>query len=207
MTSMSKRWLQEHHSDHYVKQAREDGYICRAAYKLLEMNEQDRFLRAGMTVVDLGSAPGGWSQVAGQQVGPHGQVFALDILPMKPLKGVHFIQGDFTSDAVCEALLTCVNNHPIDLVLSDMAPNITGHKHVDQPRSLLLVELALDFACKVLKPNGTFLAKVFQGAGTDALVQSARQHFQTVKIRKPQSSRARSREFYIFATGFISYNG
>lgn len=204
---MSKRWLHEHHSDHYVKQARGAGYASRAAYKLLELNDKDRFLKSGMTVVDLGAAPGGWSQVANDVVGKGGKVFALDILPMDPITGVTIIQGDFTEDVILEQLLTTIDGQQVDLVISDMAPNISGNKHIDQPRTLHLIELALDCAYKILKPNGVFLAKVFQGAGVDALMKDMQSYFKIVKVRKPKASRARSSEFYIFATGFIGYNG
>lgn len=204
---MSKRWLHEHHTDRYVKQAREAGYASRAAYKLLELNEKDTFLKRGMVVVDLGAAPGGWSQVSAQVVGQSGQVFALDILPMDPIPGVDIIQGDFTEESVLEQLLALINGKLVDLVISDMAPNISGNKHIDQPKSLHLIELALECAYKVLKPGGAFLVKVFQGGGVDTLMKEMKPHFKTVKVRKPQASRARSREFYIFATGFIGYNG
>lgn len=203
----SKRWLNEHHSDEYVKRAREEGYASRAAYKLLELNSKDSFLRPGMTVVDLGAAPGGWSQVAMERIGRNGRVIAVDLLPMEPISGVTIIQGDFTEQQVLDSLLAAVPSGGVDLVMSDMAPNISGNKSVDQPRSVCLVELALDCAYKILNKNGTFLAKIFQGEGVDALLAAMKQHFKVVKIRKPKASRARSSEIYIFATDFIGYNG
>lgn len=202
----SRRWLKEHHSDEYVKRSREEGYASRAAYKLLELNEKDHFIKPGMVVADLGAAPGGWSQVARQLVGKSGKVFALDILPMAPIEGVTFIQGDFTKQQVLDKLLEVVAGQPLDLVISDMAPNISGNKHVDQPRAMHLVELALDCAFNLLKPNGTFLAKVFQGEGVEVLTTLMKQHFKSVKSRKPKASRARSREIYVLATGFMGYN-
>ncbi len=206
MAMSSKRWLQEHHSDQYVKRSREEGYASRAAYKLLELNEKDCFLKRSMTVLDLGAAPGGWSQVAREQVGPGGTVIALDILPMDPIHGVTFIQGDFTQQVVLDKLLEAVRGVQVDLVISDMAPNITGNKTVDQPRSVYLVELALDCAYSILKLNGTFVAKLFQGAGVDELLVGMKRHFRSVKSRKPKASRARSSEVYIVASGFMGYN-
>lgn len=203
----SKRWLNEHHSDEYVKRAREQGYASRAAYKLLELDTKDKFLKPGMTIVDLGAAPGGWSQVAMEKIGRNGRVFGLDLLPMDPIDGVTFIQGDFTEQQVIDNLLAVIGESRVDLVMSDMAPNISGNKSVDQPRSVYLVELALDCAYNLLDKNGTFLAKVFQGEGVDTLCTVMKRHFKTVKIRKPKASRARSSEIYIFATGFIGYNG
>ena len=203
----SKRWLNEHHSDEYVKRAREQGYASRAAYKLIELNSKDKLFKQGMGVVDLGSAPGGWSQVAMEQIGRNGRVVAVDLLPMDPVEGVTFIQGDFTEQQVLDSLLATVGSDGVDLVMSDMAPNISGNKCVDQPRSVYLVELALDCAYNLLNKNGTFLAKVFQGEGVDALLAAMKQYFRVVKIRKPKASRARSSEIYIFATDFIGYNG
>lgn len=205
--SMSKRWLNEHHSDEYVKRAREEGYASRAAYKLLELDDKDHFIKSGMIVVDLGCAPGGWSQVVREKIGRKGQIIGVDLLPMESIEGVTFIQGDFTEQQVLDSLMEVVNGQPVDLVISDMAPNISGNKSVDQPRSVYLVELALDCSYKLLKKNGTFLAKVFQGEGVDAMMADMKQHFKSVKIRKPKASRSRSSEIYIFATGFIGYNG
>lgn len=204
---MSKRWLKEHHTDLYVKRAREAGYASRAAFKLLELNDKDHFLKPGMTVVDLGAAPGGWSQVAADIVGPKGKVVALDILPMDPIDGVTFIRGDFTEMQVLDSLMTALDDQPVDLVISDMAPNLSGNRSVDQPRSIYLVELALDCAYNTLAENGTFLAKVFQGEGVEQLIAGMRAHFKTVKTRKPNASRARSSEIYLLATHFIGYNG
>jgi 23S rRNA (uridine2552-2'-O)-methyltransferase len=155
-----------------------------------------------MRAVDLGAAPGGWTEVLARLVGPKGEIYALDILPMDPIEGVHIIQGDFTQDEVFEQLLTQLNQHPIDLVISDMAPNISGIRGIDQPRAMYLAELALDFASKVLKPQGCFLVKVFQGEGFDDYLKTLRQSFQQVKIRKPKSSRSRSNEVYLLAKGF-----
>ncbi|MEH6549445.1 MAG: 23S rRNA (uridine(2552)-2'-O)-methyltransferase RlmE [Pseudomonadales bacterium] len=198
----SKNWLDEHFNDHYVKQAQLEGYRSRACFKLLEIQEKDRIVRPGMMVLDLGSAPGGWSQVAEKLVGDRGRVIALDILPMDGLGSVEFIQGDFTEDDVFEELINLIGNDEVDLVISDMAPNLSGMKDIDQPAAMYLVELALDMARQVLKPGGTFVAKVFQGEGFDAYLKDARQSFGRVVTRKPQASRARSREVYFVATDF-----
>ncbi|MEH6516085.1 MAG: 23S rRNA (uridine(2552)-2'-O)-methyltransferase RlmE [Halioglobus sp.] len=200
--SSSKAWLKEHRDDIYVQQAQRDGYRSRACYKLLELQERDRLIRPGMTVMDLGSAPGGWSQVAADLVGHKGRVIASDILPMDGLAGVEFIEGDFTEDAVFERILAEVGESPVDLVVSDMAPNISGMAAVDQPVSMHLVELALDMARSVLKPGGSFVAKVFQGEGFDQLVRDARGSFGKVVTRKPKASRPRSREVYLVAQDF-----
>lgn len=201
-TNSSARWLDAHFKDHYVKQARKEGYRCRAAFKLLEINTRDHLLKPGMTVVDLGAAPGGWSAVAKQKVGEKGRVFALDILPMADLPGVAFLQGDFNQEEVVEALRKCVDSHPIDLVMSDMSPNITGISSIDQPRSFQLSEQALAFASHVLKPGGNFLVKVFQGAGFEAFLKEVRSQFLKVHIRKPKSSRDTSHEVYILGMHF-----
>ncbi len=210
MSATSKRWLQEHHSDHYVKQAKQQGYCSRAAYKLLELQQKYRLFKPGMSVVDLGAAPGGWSQVALELVGAKGAVIALDLLPMTPLPGVDFIQGDFNEEAVYQALLTRVRQHRasglVDLVISDMAPNISGIKGIDQPRSLHLVEIAWECAEKVLAKDGVFLAKIFQGPGVDQLLKALRGRFLRVRLCKPSASRARSSEIYICANGFLRYN-
>ena len=198
-SSSSRRWLKRHHNDEYVQRARREGYRSRAAYKLLELQEKDRFLKPGQVVVDLGAAPGGWSQVAAREVGKGGRVVALDILEMEPLPGVDFIQGDFREDAVAERLTDLLAGRPVDLVLSDMAPNTSGIAAVDQPRAMYLCELALDFARQVLRPGGTLVTKVFQGEGFDQFVRDARQHFGRVHTRKPAASRARSREVYLVA--------
>jgi 23S rRNA (uridine2552-2'-O)-methyltransferase len=200
--SSSKAWLKEHREDIYVQQALRDGYRSRACYKLLEIQDKDSLIRRGMTVLDLGSAPGGWSQVAAELVDHDGRVVASDILPMDSLAGVEFIQGDFTEDTVFEEILMALNGQPVSVVVSDMAPNLSGMNAVDQPRSMYLVELALDMACRVLAPGGSFVAKVFQGEGYDALYADTRNAFATVLTRKPKSSRARSREVYIVAKGF-----
>lgn len=200
--SSSKAWLKEHRDDPYVQQAQREGYRSRACYKLLELQEKDRLIRPGMTVVDLGSAPGGWSQVAAGLVGHRGRVVASDILPMDTLAGVDFIQGDFTEDSVFEQIVAAIGDQPVDLVISDMAPNMSGVSAVDQPRSMYLVELALDLARRVLAPGGSFVAKVFQGEGFDALFSESRDAFDKVLTRKPQASRPRSREVYLVARGF-----
>jgi 23S rRNA (uridine2552-2'-O)-methyltransferase len=200
--SSSKAWLKEHRDDPYVQQAQREGYRSRACYKLLELQDRDRLIRPGMTVVDLGSAPGGWSQVAADLVGHGGRVVASDILPMDALAGVEFIQGDFTEEQVFERIVAAIDGQPVDLVVSDMAPNMSGMTAVDQPRSMYLVELALDLARRVLAPGGSFVAKVFQGEGFDALVRDARASFDKVLTRKPQASRPRSREVYLVARGF-----
>lgn len=198
----SGRWLQEHFDDPYVQRAKDEGYRSRASFKLLELDARDRLFRPGMTVVDLGAAPGGWSQVAAQQVGDQGRVIASDILPMDAMAGVHFVQGDFTDNSVYEALLAAIDGRPVDLVISDMAPNMSGMASIDQPRAMYLVELALDLARQVLKPDGVFLAKVFQGEGFETLLSEMKQSFTKVQSRKPESSRARSREIYQLCRGF-----
>jgi 23S rRNA (uridine2552-2'-O)-methyltransferase len=200
--SSSKAWLKEHRDDPYVQQAQREGYRSRACYKLLELQEKDALIRPGMCVVDLGSAPGGWSQVAAQLVGDRGRVVASDILPMDTLAGVEFIQGDFTEEAVFERILAALEAQPVDLVVSDMAPNMSGMSAVDQPRAMYLVELALDMARQVLRPGGSFVAKVFHGEGFDELFRDARDSFDKVLTRKPRASRPRSREVYLVARGF-----
>ncbi len=197
----SHRWLQEHNKDHYVKRSQQEGYRSRASYKLLELQEKDRLFKPGMTVVDLGSAPGGWSQVAVKLVGDKGRVVASDILPMDSIAGVDFVQGDFTEEAVFEEILQLLDDGQADLVISDMAPNMSGMKAVDQPRAMYLVELALDLACQVLKPDGVFVAKVFHGEGFDSFLQDVKSRFQRVVTRKPDASRSRSREVYLVARG------
>jgi 23S rRNA (uridine2552-2'-O)-methyltransferase len=198
----SRRWLDEHFKDTYVKRAQQAGYRSRAAFKLLEMQEKDRLLTKGMTVVDLGSAPGGWSIVAQRLVGDKGRVFAVDILPMAAIAGVNFIQGDFQEDAVFQQLLTYIDNQPVNLVMSDIAPNISGIIAVDQPRIMYLAELALDLAQKVLSPGGNFLVKVFQGEGFVEFMANMRKSFSQVKTRKPAASRSRSNEVYLLGVGF-----
>ncbi len=198
----SNRWLNEHFKDEYVKSSQSDGYRSRASYKLVELDKKDKLIRSGMQVVDLGAAPGGWSQVAAKKVGDSGRVLASDILEMDPIAGVTFIQGDFTEESVFETLLAELQGGKADLVISDMAPNMSGISEIDQPQSMYLVELALDMAREVLKPKGDFVAKVFQGEGFDAFMKDCRASFQKVAIRKPDSSRARSREVYVVAKGF-----
>ncbi|CAI8209605.1 MAG: Ribosomal RNA large subunit methyltransferase E [Marinobacterium sp. xm-d-530] len=198
----SGRWLKEHFDDQYVKRSKDDGYRSRACYKLMEVNDKDHLLKSGMTVVDLGAAPGGWSQVAAEIVGDSGRVVASDILEMAPLGGVTFVQGDFTEDSVFEEILSAIGDEPVDLVISDMAPNMSGNASSDQPAAMYLVELALDMARQILKPNGNFLVKVFQGEGFDPYLADMRSSFKSVVTRKPDSSRARSREVYLLGKGF-----
>ncbi|MGQ8367357.1 23S rRNA (uridine(2552)-2'-O)-methyltransferase RlmE [Glaciecola sp. 1036] len=198
----SKKWMEEHINDPYVKQAQVDGYRSRASYKLLEINEKDKLFRAGSVVMDLGSAPGGWSQIVAPIVGDHGRVIASDILPMDSIIGVDFIQGDFTDEAVYDQILKVLGDDQVDVVVSDMAPNQSGVKTTDQYASMYLVELALDMARNVLKPGGSFCAKVFQGVGYDDYMKDVRTSFNKVVVRKPAASRPRSREVYLVATGF-----
>jgi 23S rRNA (uridine2552-2'-O)-methyltransferase len=198
----SQQWLQEHVNDPYVKQAQKDGYRSRSSYKLIQLNEKDKLIRPGMLIVDLGSAPGGWSQVAGRLIGDKGRVVATDILPMEPLKHVEFIQGDFTDEALLNQVLERLAGNKPDLVLSDIAPNISGVDSADQASSIYLVELALDFVRRALKPKGDFVVKVFQGEGSDAYLKDVRKSFDKLSVRKPAASRARSREVYVVAKGF-----
>ncbi|MDN6874517.1 23S rRNA (uridine(2552)-2'-O)-methyltransferase RlmE [Pseudomonas citronellolis] len=198
----SHRWLKEHFDDPYVKMAQRDGYRSRASYKLLEIQEKDRILRPGMTVVDLGAAPGGWSQVTSRVIGDKGILIASDILPMDSIPDVTFIQGDFTEDEVFARLLEAIGENPVDLVISDMAPNMSGLPAVDMPRAMFLCELALDLCTRVLRPGGDFLIKIFQGEGFDTYLKTVRENFEKVQMRKPLSSRDRSREQYLLARGF-----
>lgn len=200
----SNRWLQEHFKDQYVKESQKDGYRSRASYKLIELDDKDRLFKPGMNVVDLGSAPGGWSQVAARRVGGKGRVVASDILDMDSIADVEFVKGDFTDESVLNEILSVLGDSLSDLVISDMAPNMSGIADVDQPQSMYLVELALDMARQVLKPQGSFVAKVFQGEGFDSFLASCKVSFSKVTIRKPDASRARSREVYIVARGFKS---
>jgi 23S rRNA (uridine2552-2'-O)-methyltransferase len=197
----SKAWMQEHVNDPYVRKAQAEGMRSRAAYKLQQLAERDKLLKPGMTVVDLGAAPGGWSQVAGRVAGGTGRVVAVDLLDMTPVAGVTFIRGDFGEDAVLAEVEQAIGGGGVDLVLSDMAPNISGVASVDQARSVGLAELALDFAVNHLKPQGNFLVKVFQGSGFEALVADIRRRFVQVMIRKPEASRSRSSEVYVVAKG------
>ena len=184
-----------------MQKSRADGYRSRASYKLVELDKKDRLLWPGMTVVDLGSAPGGWSQVVADKVGGSGRVIASDILPMDAIADVEFIQGDFTEDAVFEQILASMDGEQADLVISDMAPNMSGIRAVDQPAAMYLVELAMDLAEKILTPGGNFVTKIFQGEGFDELLREARNRFDSAVIRKPDASRARSREIYLVAKG------
>ena len=196
------RWLHEHFNDPFVRRAQVEGMRSRAAYKLEELLERDLVLRPGMVVVDLGAAPGGWSQVAQDWLKGRGRVVALDILEMDPLPGVEFIRGDFTDDTVLAQLEQLLGETKVDLVLSDMAPNMSGVASVDQARSMLLAELALDFARSHLSRGGAFLTKLFQGEGFDDYIKLLRASFDKVNLRKPKASRGRSREIYALATGF-----
>jgi len=197
----SHRWLREHFDDEYVKRAQREGYRSRAVYKLDEIQQKDRIIKPGMAIVDLGAAPGSWSQYASGLLGGKGTVVAMDILPMEALPGVRFVQGDFREDDVLDKLLQALEGQEVDLVMSDMAPNISGMDAVDQPRAMYLAELAVDFAERVVRPGGELLIKVFQGEGFDELVRGLRSHYQKVVIRKPRASRPRSREVYALARG------
>lgn len=206
LSTSSARWMQEHFDDEYVKKAQRLGLRSRAVFKLEEINNKDKLLKLGMKVVDLGAAPGGWSEYAAKVVGDKGQVIACDILTMDPLAGVDFLQGDFREEPVLNALLTKIEGtdslRQIDVVMSDMAANMTGNESADSARSMYLVELALDMCNQVLKKNGSFVVKVFQGEGFDQFMKDVKQLFNIVKTRKPDSSRARSREVYLVAKGF-----
>ncbi len=196
-----RRWMQRHLSDPYVQQAQREGYRSRAAYKLIELDQRDRLLRPGQSLVDLGAAPGGWSQVAAKRVGAKGRVVAMDLLEMEPIGGVEFIRGDFREDADLARLQSLLGETAVDLVLSDMAPNVSGMTAVDQPRMIYLVELSMEFAAKFAKPGGTLVVKAFQGEGFDATLKALRRQYQTVNIRKPGASRPASREVYLVAKG------
>ena len=201
-SASSGKWLREHFDDVWVKKAQKEGYRSRACYKLKELQDKDRLIRPGVTVVDLGSAPGGWSQVAVECVGNKGRVIASDILPMDTLAGVEFVEGDFTEDEVLDQILDLIGSEGADLVISDMAPNMSGTVAIDQPRSMLLVEMALDMAVRVLHPGGTFVTKVFHGEGFEPFLKDLRSQFERVVTRKPAASRPRSREVYLVAKGF-----
>lgn len=198
----SKRWLKEHFDDPYVKLAKQKGYRSRAAFKLLEIQKKDNLIKPGMTIVDLGAAPGSWSEIASDLVGRLGKVFALDILPMDDISNVTFLQGDFADPIIYEKLLQLLENRKVDLVISDIAPNISGVNSVDQAKAMYLAELAADFAASALKPGGAFLVKVFQGEGFDSYLKAIREIYTKIRIRKPQASRARSKELYILASEF-----
>ena len=197
----SHQWLKAHFDDEFVKRAQREGYRSRAVYKLEEIQQKDRLLRPGSVVVDLGAAPGGWSQYAARQLGPQGRIIALDILPMDDLPGVEFIEGDFREDEVLDSLMKTLGDAAVDLVMSDMAPNISGMEAVDQPRSMYLMELATDFAANVLCKGGDLLFKGFHGEGFDVLIRNLRSQYHKVLIRKPKASRPRSREVYVLAKG------
>jgi 23S rRNA (uridine2552-2'-O)-methyltransferase len=197
----SQKWLQEHHDDQYVLQARKEGYRSRAVYKLIELQQKDKLLKPGMFVLDLGAAPGGWSEYVSQFGGPKGRLIAIDILPIDPIAGVEIIQGDFTEADTLEQVLDLVDRQPVDLVLSDMAPNLSGVDSVDQPRSMYLGELAFELAKSCLAKDGQFVVKLFQGEGYEAFISSLKSMFKSVKYRKPDASRARSREIYAVCSG------
>lgn len=199
----SNRWLQEHFKDPYVKRAQQQGFRSRAVYKLLELQQRDKLLKPGMTVVDLGASPGGWSQLASQLIGDKGRVIALDILPMTPIPGVFFIQGDFQDPEIINQLLQEIGSEGVDLVISDMAPNMSGVVSVDQPRMIYLAELTLSVAQQILKPGGCLLLKIFQGSGFDDFLRAVRVHFKPVAIRKPDASRSRSAEVYLLAKNYV----
>ncbi|MFJ2489512.1 23S rRNA (uridine(2552)-2'-O)-methyltransferase RlmE [Pseudomonas sp. NPDC087639] len=195
-------WLKRHVNDPYVKQAQKDGYRSRASYKLLEVQEKYKLIRPGMSVVDLGAAPGGWSQVTSRLIGGQGRLIASDILEMDSIPDVTFIQGDFTEDAVLARILEAVGNSQVDLVISDMAPNMSGTPEVDMPKAMFLCELALDLAERILKPGGNFVIKIFQGEGFDVYLKDARRKFDKIQMIKPDSSRGSSREQYMLAWGY-----
>ncbi len=199
----SKQWLKDHFNDAYVKKSKYDGYRSRASYKLLEIQRKDNLIKPGMTVVDLGAAPGGWSQVAAELVGDRGRVIANDILPMDLIENVEFVQGNFTEQGVLDKLLDQLSGSQVDLVISDMAPNISGMKDIDQPQAMNLAELALDMSRSVLKPGANFLVKVFQGEGFESFRQELRETFRTVKARKPAASRTKSSEIYLLAGDYF----
>lgn len=200
-TKSSRRWLDRHFNDPYVLRAQREGFRSRAAFKLLEIQEKDHILRPGQVVVDLGAAPGGWTQVASRLVGERGTVVAMDILPMDPMAGATLLQGDFREEKVLQSLREMLGGRTVDLVISDMAPNVTGVAAVDLPRSMHLCELALEFGREVLRPGGDFLVKVFQGEGFQEYLKSLRDAFDKVLTRKPEASRAHSREVYLLARG------
>jgi len=196
----SRRWMHEHLNDEYVKKAQKEGYRSRAVYKLLEIIEKSQIINKGDRILDLGAAPGGWSQVARKKVGKSGQVIASDILSIEEISGVNFLQGDFTEQSVYDELITLTEGSSIDIVLSDMAPNMSGQLSVDQPKSIYLAELAIDLAVKTLSKNGHFIVKIFQGDGFDDYVKNARKVFKKVSIIKPKASRPRSKEVYLLAS-------
>jgi 23S rRNA (uridine2552-2'-O)-methyltransferase len=201
-TGSSQRWRQRQERDVYVEQANRAGWRSRAVFKLEQIQAKERLLRAGSVCVDVGSAPGSWSQLAARLVGPTGRVVAVDLLPMDPIPGVDFLEGDFTAPETLAKLRALVGQQPVDLVMSDMAPNISGNRTIDQPRSMALLDEALVFAREVLRPGGDFLVKAFQGEGIDAFTRELKAHFKTVKTIKPKASRPESREIYLLARSF-----
>jgi len=198
----SSRWMQEHFADEYVKMAQAQGYRSRAVFKLKEIQEKDQLIKPGMNIIDLGAAPGGWSQFARPIIGKKNKIIALDILPMDPIEGVDFIQGDFREQAVLDQLYAVLDGAPVNMIMSDMAPNMSGNKGVDQPSAIYLGELALETAKTVLTKDGVFLVKLFHGAGFEEFFKEVQQAFAKVVIRKPKASRPRSNEVYILAKGF-----
>jgi 23S rRNA (uridine2552-2'-O)-methyltransferase len=198
----SHQWLKEHFEDPYVKQSWADGYRSRAAYKLLEIQKKDRILKPGMKVVDLGAAPGSWAQIAANCIGKNGLLIGLDLLPIDPMPNATFLQGDFKDEVIYQQLTDLLKQEKVDVILSDMAPNMSGNREVDQAQAMYLIELAVDFAKQNLKPGGSLLMKVFSGAGFDQLVKDLRSQYTKVVIRKPDASRSRSRELYLLAMGY-----
>jgi len=198
----SKAWLKEHFDDEFVRRSQKEGYRSRAVYKLQEIDEKDKLIHPGMTLIDLGAAPGGWSQYAARKLKGKGRIIAMDILPMDPLEGVEFIQGDFLDDGVYQSLLECLGNDQPELVISDMAPNMSGMEAVDIPRAMYMAELALEFARQTLKPGASLLVKLFQGEGYEAYLKALKSSFNRVITRKPRASRNRSREIYALASGY-----
>lgn len=201
MSLKSKTWMARHVSDPFVQEAQRLGYHSRAAFKLLEIQQKDHILKPGMTVIDLGAAPGGWSQIAKQCVGKTGKVIAIDLLPIEPVPGIMTIQGDFNDEMVFEQLLQIADS-PVDVIISDMAPNLSGLRSIDSPKSIHLLELALDCADRLLKPGGALLLKAFQGAGLELFTKELRKQFSVVKHRKPKASRSESKELYLLAIDF-----
>lgn len=206
MSKSSRNWLKEHHSDIFVQKSKKEGWRSRAVYKLMEIQEKDHIIKPNMKIVELGAAPGGWTQYLSSIIGDKGKIIALDILPMDSLAGVDFIQGDFTVTAVLEELLKHLDNKKADLLLSDMAPNMSGIKSADNAKSIYLCELVLDLAQRCLKKDGDLLVKIFHGVGFDGFLKSLRENFSKVAVRKPQASRARSQETYLLARGFLGKN-
>lgn len=203
MSNSSKTWLRRHLTDPFVKAAKKQGYASRAAFKLLALQKKDKIFKPGMIVVDLGAAPGGWSQIVSELIGDRGKIIALDLLPLDiTVSQVEFIQGDFNDDAILHRLLAVLNGQLVDVIISDMAPNLSGQKSIDLPRSIHLLELALDCAGKILKPGGTFLFKAFQGVGLETFLRDVKSTFDQVKYRKPNASRPESKEMYVVAIGF-----